>query len=456
MILVAVALTVSTPAAIVMLVIQLVYQQVENYIIYPIVYQRAVELSAFTTIVAVLIAGAILGVVGAILAVPFAAVFKIVLREAGAPRRAQMSALRAEPTEAAATISFGSPGREARNRSRLKNVVGDAIGTRMRDLLDQALGQLRYEPTEKRMRATSNGRRRHHAGLLVWEPRRIVPSYAVPAADIAAEPTPARRERRRLVRACCTRASRSPCTPRPASRLDRRRDGRRFRLADADLAGYVVLDFDAFDVARGGRAVAATRATRSTASTSGPAPDRSGSSSTARSSPRPPGRPPLRDPAPDASTCRARTSRRAAAERRGSPIARTRARRPTGRSSSALETSPGPTRSAAGRGGRGPGRFCDDRFDVVLIGSTARARAVARGGHPGRVRRLVPARFAVERRLDAAGLEAVACAGLVGEQPLERGEHVGVEPLGDVGADDRERLVGAHRRPVRASDVSAS
>jgi predicted PurR-regulated permease PerM len=95
-ILVAIALTVSTQAAIGMLVIQLIYQQVENYIVYPIVYRRAVELSAFTTIVAVLIAGSLLGVVGAILAVPFAAVIKIVFREAGAPRRARMAELRRE------------------------------------------------------------------------------------------------------------------------------------------------------------------------------------------------------------------------------------------------------------------------------------------------------------------------------------------------------------------------
>jgi predicted PurR-regulated permease PerM len=96
-ILVAVALTESTTAAVIMLVIQLIYQQVENYVVYPIVYRRAVELSAFTTIVAVMIAGALLGVVGAILAVPFAAVIKIVLREAGAPRRARMAALREPP-----------------------------------------------------------------------------------------------------------------------------------------------------------------------------------------------------------------------------------------------------------------------------------------------------------------------------------------------------------------------
>jgi predicted PurR-regulated permease PerM len=99
-ILVAVALTVSTPAAIAMLVIQLVYQQLENYVVYPLVYRRAVELSAFTTIAAVLIAGSLLGVVGAILAMPFAATVKIVIREAGAPRRARMAALRAEKAEA--------------------------------------------------------------------------------------------------------------------------------------------------------------------------------------------------------------------------------------------------------------------------------------------------------------------------------------------------------------------
>jgi predicted PurR-regulated permease PerM len=89
-----VAVTVSTEAVIVTIVVQLVYQQVENYIVYPIVYRQAVQLSAFTTIVAVLVASAILGVVGAILAVPFAAVIKVVLREATAPRRAQMEALR--------------------------------------------------------------------------------------------------------------------------------------------------------------------------------------------------------------------------------------------------------------------------------------------------------------------------------------------------------------------------
>src|SRR6185436_17661745 len=97
-ILTAVALTVGTTEAIITVVIQLIYQQLENYVVYPIVYRKAVELSPFTTIVAVLIAGSLLGVVGAILAVPFAAVIKVVMREAGAPRRARM----APPTRTAA------------------------------------------------------------------------------------------------------------------------------------------------------------------------------------------------------------------------------------------------------------------------------------------------------------------------------------------------------------------
>ena len=115
-ILVAVALTVGTTEAVIMLIIQLIYQQVENYIVYPIVYRRAVELTAFTTIVAVLIAGALLGIVGAILAMPFAAVIKVVVREASAPRQARMAALRSpavgedgSPQAAAGSASGPAP-----------------------------------------------------------------------------------------------------------------------------------------------------------------------------------------------------------------------------------------------------------------------------------------------------------------------------------------------------------
>ena len=81
----------------------------------------------------------------------------------------------------------------------------------------------------------------------MWEPRRVVPSYAVPAEDIlaalpAAPPTDAHAE-----------GVLHPGIPfgvhttagEPVSIADRAGAG--FRLADDDLTGYVALDFDAFD-----------------------------------------------------------------------------------------------------------------------------------------------------------------------------------------------------------------
>jgi hypothetical protein len=63
------------------------------------------------------------------------------------------------------------------------------MGTRMRDLLDGALGSLRYEACEKHLRTYLDGVPVADTvkGVLVWEPRRLVPTYAVPHADFAAE-----------------------------------------------------------------------------------------------------------------------------------------------------------------------------------------------------------------------------------------------------------------------------
>src|SRR6516162_7861033 len=68
-----------------------------------------------------------------------------------------------------------------------------AMSTRMRDLLTGGFGQLRHEPTAKRIRAVLGGGTVVDTigALLVWEPRRIVPSYAVPADDVTAELVPA-------------------------------------------------------------------------------------------------------------------------------------------------------------------------------------------------------------------------------------------------------------------------
>jgi hypothetical protein len=47
------------------------------------------------------------------------------------------------------------------------------MATKMRELLGSALTSLRYEPTEKRIRIYLDG-----------EPQRLVPTYAVPEADV--------------------------------------------------------------------------------------------------------------------------------------------------------------------------------------------------------------------------------------------------------------------------------
>ena len=119
----------------------------------------------------------------------------------------------------------------------------------MQDLLAEARGGLRHEPTERRVRAHRGSRTIVDStrAILVWEPRRICPSYAVPVEDIRAE----------LALAPLTNGhvdgmlhpgipfSVHTAAGEPVSIADR--VGAGFRLADDDLGGYVVLDFDAFD-----------------------------------------------------------------------------------------------------------------------------------------------------------------------------------------------------------------
>jgi predicted PurR-regulated permease PerM len=67
-----------------------VYQQVENYIIQPRVMKRSVDVQPAVTIIAALIGGALLGVIGALLAIPAAAAFALILREVVVPRQEQL------------------------------------------------------------------------------------------------------------------------------------------------------------------------------------------------------------------------------------------------------------------------------------------------------------------------------------------------------------------------------
>ena len=115
------------------------------------------------------------------------------------------------------------------------------MSTRTRDLLLNA--GLRHEPVDKRIRADAvvDSTR----AVLVWEPRRVTPQYAVPAADISA-PVVAGGETLPppdgLLHPGIPFAAHS--TPGQPVTVGGRAG---FRLADPDLDGYVLLDFDAFD-----------------------------------------------------------------------------------------------------------------------------------------------------------------------------------------------------------------
>ena len=99
---------------------------------------------------------------------------------------------------------------------------------------------LRYQPTPKRVRATLDGEAVVDStrAVLLWEPNRIVPAYAVPAGDIAAELVPAPPSDRTHTTEGEELTVRSPGGEREAAA---------FRLSDPDLEGYVELEFNAFE-----------------------------------------------------------------------------------------------------------------------------------------------------------------------------------------------------------------
>src|SRR5262245_38115688 len=120
------------------------------------------------------------------------------------------------------------------------------MGTRMRDAMMGRLGELRYEPTEKRIRVYLGDHLLVDTtgAYLVWEPRRIVPSYAVPVSELHGELSGAGEavlDTDRLLHPKIPFAVHS--TPGQSftvrSRDNERRDAA-FRPADADLGEHLV------------------------------------------------------------------------------------------------------------------------------------------------------------------------------------------------------------------------
>ena len=126
----------------------------------------------------------------------------------------------------------------------------------------RALGQLRFQPVPKRVRVLTGDMvvADTTAPVLVWEPRRVVPQYAVPARDLLVPVRPS-------TAPAATQENPVPLGGGPPV-LDPRTgfaahtapgspvsldvgggtliDGVGFRLEDPDLSDHVVLDFGAF------------------------------------------------------------------------------------------------------------------------------------------------------------------------------------------------------------------
>lgn len=136
------------------------------------------------------------------------------------------------------------------------------MAVRITDVLNGHLDTLRFEPTAKRIRVRLSGDLvvDTQDAVLVWEPRRIVPAYALPIGEIGGHLMPAGAESGfddAPDRPANTRAVLDPTVPFAAHSCDGTEfdviageytaASAAFRPADPDLADYVVLDFDAFE-----------------------------------------------------------------------------------------------------------------------------------------------------------------------------------------------------------------
>ena len=139
------------------------------------------------------------------------------------------------------------------------------MGVRMMDLLSDNLGALRYEPTAKRIRVSLGGEpvADTREARLVWEPRRVVPTYAVPLAALSGQLVPAGAESGAdedvgvRLPAISSRPILDPTVPFDAHSCagtafdviagEETGAAAAFRPEDADMADYVILEFNAFE-----------------------------------------------------------------------------------------------------------------------------------------------------------------------------------------------------------------
>jgi uncharacterized protein (DUF427 family) len=139
------------------------------------------------------------------------------------------------------------------------------MGVRMMNLLSGNLDTLRYEPTAKRIRVSLGGEpvADTREARLVWEPRRVVPTYAVPLASLTGQLVPAGAESGAdedvgvRLPAISSRPILDPSVPFDAHSCagtafdviagEDTGAAAAFRPDDPDLADYVILEFNAFE-----------------------------------------------------------------------------------------------------------------------------------------------------------------------------------------------------------------
>ena len=138
------------------------------------------------------------------------------------------------------------------------------MSVKVRDLLWAELDSLRYEPIDKRIRGSLGDQTVVDStrAVIVFEPKRVVPSYAVPTDDIDAELEPEQAPDATDPQAVDApqlegipvfdpsipfSVHTSEGEPLSVRARGATREGAAFRLSDPELSDYVVLDFDSFD-----------------------------------------------------------------------------------------------------------------------------------------------------------------------------------------------------------------
>ncbi|MFV8048549.1 DUF427 domain-containing protein [Mycobacterium sp. 48b] len=129
------------------------------------------------------------------------------------------------------------------------------MAVKMGDLLGRNLDALRYQPTAKRIRICLGGEPVADTGaaVLIWEPRRVVPTYAVPRSALTAQLVPAGGDVGDdeipgfLDPSVPFTAHTCPGTAFDVIAGDETGAAAAYQPDDPELAGYVILDFATFE-----------------------------------------------------------------------------------------------------------------------------------------------------------------------------------------------------------------